>query len=413
MNQYAVSLLYPLSIAGYPLVSAIPALVSLDSRPFSLFFRAVVLGLSLAAILQMLSARVSVYRGYGWLAVLVFWALYSLRLLIDTVLDPQSLSREPADYWLFALGSSFFPMLALFIAPDKGKMKRLEDFTFWSLVFACVLTLAAVYSEIASGRARTLEIGRFESEVLNPISIGHLGGSMLLVAVCLFQTPHSFGLIRKLTILFSVVLGIVILVGAASRGPIVATVSVLMVYAAFSPGTWCFKVRNILGMLLVLSGALIAATLADELGLASLTRVAPTFQGDVDEIRLDTLNNAWHQFLNAPMFGSALEEPITGSYPHNVLVESFMATGFFGGAAFVALLVLGCRASWRLLRRCESAVWVGLLFLQYVIGAQFSSSLWGAHTMWALMAAVLALDWASGRKQGAHGASRKTPSSTS
>ena len=47
------------------------------------------------------------------------------------------------------------------------------------------------------------------------------------------------------------------------------------------------------------------------------------------------VSGAVNQFFESPVFGSFLEEKIFKEYPHNLLLESFMATGILGGLLFV------------------------------------------------------------------------------
>lgn len=82
-------------------------------------------------------------------------------------------------------------------------------------------------------------------------------------------------------------------------------------------------------------------------------------------------------------------------YPHNVAIESFMATGIFGGTAFCLILVWSTIAAVRLSRR-PAALWVSLLFLQQLIAALVSGALYLSLGMWMFAVAVVALD-AAGR----------------
>jgi O-antigen ligase len=101
--------------------------------------------------------------------------------------------------------------------------------------------------------------------------------------------------------------------------------------------------------------------------------------------------SAIQQFADEPFLGSSLVEKNSGEYPHNLIVESFMATGVVGGIMFVAVLVIGLNSAVRILRFQPTAIWVALIFIQNVIGAQFSGSLWGSYQFWCFALAMLAL----------------------
>lgn len=93
--------------------------------------------------------------------------------------------------------------------------------------------------------------------------------------------------------------------------------------------------------------------------------------------------NAIDQAVRNPLLGSAYTELQTGQYPHNLLLESFMALGVVGG---VLLLFICLRAGFRAAVRLRlGELLLPLLFVQYFVGAQFSSSLWGAEAFWAIV----------------------------
>jgi O-antigen ligase len=106
------------------------------------------------------------------------------------------------------------------------------------------------------------------------------------------------------------------------------------------------------------------------------------------ESRLDLWQSAWEDFLDHPLTGRAMEGRYD-IYPHNLLIESFMATGMFGGGAFLWALLLGLRAAFRLIGRSSEYGWIGFLFIQMTVYGCFSGSLWSLSGFWYMLAAVL------------------------
>ena len=68
-----------------------------------------------------------------------------------------------------------------------------------------------------------------------------------------------------------------------------------------------------------------------------------------------------------------------------------MATGMFGGGAFVWILLLGFRAALRLIGQSSEYAWIGFLFLQMTVYGCFSGSLWSLSGFWYMLAAVLVM----------------------
>jgi O-antigen ligase len=122
-------------------------------------------------------------------------------------------------------------------------------------------------------------------------------------------------------------------------------------------------------------------------------------------MRLEVMSGAWKSFTEAPLLGNALEVMEYGGYPHNVVIESFMATGIVGGTTFTVLLLLSFIYALSLVRMPGSYSWIGLLFIQYMTGSLVSGAIYNSPTMWALLGAVLGVSGFS-RRLRMHGDSR-------
>lgn len=107
-----------------------------------------------------------------------------------------------------------------------------------------------------------------------------------------------------------------------------------------------------------------------------------------DTERTKLLTDSWKAFVKHPLLGAGIE-PL-GQYPHNLIVESFLAIGIVGGMVFVSLVLISTIAAWIVLRTDRTHFWIGLLFVQHMIWAMLSGSLYGSAATWCLMAAVVA-----------------------
>lgn len=391
------ALLLALSLAGFPLIAAISTVSDIASTPLSIAMRTLVLALSVILIaLALIRAQTAFPRGWYWVPLLWFWGAYLARLLDDTIFRSATLSRPPQDYWIWAVGASLIPALALLTKtkPDAYRLAYRLLFPMLSIAAALAAFLGgtAVMSPI-SGLAR--DTGRLQLESLNPISLGHLGVSLLLLSLWrLILGGEKVAPRARMLAVAGSALGIYLTVAAASRGPIVSLISVLVFYALVRDPKRTWKPALLL-VAIVSIGYFLALRFEETGEFRAATRIVSAFGGEDMAVRgrEQALSGALEQFVRNPLIGDALEETTTGFYPHNVIVESFMATGIIGGLPFLALLYFAVRGAFRLIKQRSEYAWLALLFTQHLVAAQFSGSIYGATTMWALLGATLALSY--------------------
>lgn len=78
-----------------------------------------------------------------------------------------------------------------------------------------------------------------------------------------------------------------------------------------------------------------------------------------------------------------------------------MATGTFGGAMFVLMLLMAIYRAIILTRVDVAMSWISLCFFQQLIGAMFSGGLYGNVTLWGMMAIMLGADLPRSRLESA------------
>ena len=182
------------------------------------------------------------------------------------------------------------------------------------------------------------------------------------------------------------------MVRAASRGSIVSLVVLLPFIFWFA---WRSKTH--LRTIAVAVAALIAVPFVVEWALEAGTDLSH-YLGSLDGVangesaigRYTVMTDAWNQFLENPVWGSSLVERNSLIYPHNFVVESFMATGIFGGLAFCYVVLHSVWKALRLLQRDAINGWMALLYLQALIGGMLSGALYYAPAFWALLGIVIA-----------------------
>lgn len=391
--SWGVALLLAMIVAGYPLVSTLPGFLNVESRIISVPFRAFVLLLSFALILSRVICKRHIYLGVLWFPLLVFWSFYFIRILLDTVFFPIPLRLHISEYYLFSIGVSFIPMVALMAWFDNDTQRKSFNLTVVIAATSSVLALYSVYLAYISGDTYSVEVGRMATETLNPISTGHLGVSLVILCVFFFVSKRTTSLINAFLFALMLVLGIFVALAGASKGPILALLIVLLYYFIHS-------LKNKISLKLLLFTPLFffllykfANIIEAKIGFNSIARFQHFINSNegVPSVRMELYKDAWSQFIQNPVFGSALEELNSRFYPHNLIIESFMSTGLVGGIAFCTILILGMWSAVTVMRLRPSYGWLSLLFFQYAIGAQFSGSLYESGTMWALLGAVIGL----------------------
>ena len=373
--------LLALSLAGYPLVAALTSLLDVENRSAALVFRLALFFFSAAVIFAGLARRVHFFRSPAWTLLAVFWIVYITRLWLDTLINLVPLSRDPIEYWIWAIGGCLIPMVALMARPDATTSRNALVATYLIAASAATLVLVAIWVDIGTGISRIVESGRLELSALNPISVGHLGGSLALITtyrILRVENQRISVLTRATYALFAVV-GILLLIASGSRGALAGTIVAILAFAAA-------RIRsrvNLLAVVFIISlvafGFLAATYAEDKFGLVTVSRLVGGINPESDVAtsgRLQLIGAAWSQFLDSPILGSGVEVSGELDYPHNVVIESFMATGVLGGTAFTLLVLYAVRTSWRQLRSVSQQGWIAILCIQYIVGAQFSGSLW-------------------------------------
>lgn len=373
-------------IAGYPLVSSLSPLLSIESRDVSILFRAVALLYSLAVGYHFFVKR-RIRLGIFGSAFLFFWVMYSARLVFDTVVNPESLGRPIEEYYIFAFLVTLIPSLACY-ARLSAKEVLLAGKILWLMCLIAAGGVVATYL-IIGGEGQS---PRFELETLNPISVGHLGVTLIIMSVTLFPLLS----LRFRWVALGAIGGGLVLVGvAASRGPIVSFLVALgifyvisVIHALRAQALRSMVALSLLGIVLFVLPVFLFGYIEDELGFGVLSRLEAASSGgdESTDLRKISFQGAWDQFLGSPILGDALEEKTTRFYPHNNILEAFMAAGILGGTMMVILYVISFVNAIRLIASRSAYTWIGVVLLQYLVGTQFSGAIWSSDALFCLMA---------------------------
>ena len=355
-----------LSISGYPLVGVVVTFLGGGSAALSYPFRAAVIILAGMGVAELLRQRLTFRPD---IAIILFWWAYLIRLVFD--LGNPAFDNTAADLTFF-VATVLIPATAVMILASRFDELKLAKLLFY---LGVVVSFGSLYYFL-TGRvdAEFLESqeSRLQLAVLNPISLAHVAVTGLISALVLWR-HYQILPGGKIALLGGTAICLIALFLSGSRGPLVAAAAVLIGYSV---------VRGRVGQLFAaaVAAAVVLQGLVTSHGLLMIDRLKNTFLDASSQERLTYQAAAIDQALANPVFGSAYVELISRQYPHNLVIESAIALGLGGLALFVFLCGRGTVQAVRRLRQGE--VLLPLIYIQYLVAAQLSASLWGSASFW-------------------------------
>lgn len=379
-----------LSVSGYPLTAGTTEALGIDNRVTSILMRATVLALTALVLLR--TAPTSALRpSWPTLMFFLFWSMYLVRMAFDTILGTAELGRPALDYWIFGVGTCFLPASALLLTRNLPKPRIVVRWTLWTSVAALFLGLSFGQTTMISSHGDSFETGRLGLESLNPIFLGHVGATVFLIAYWKLRGDR-FSLVETLVYLAIAGFGLVGIGLSGSRGPLAAALaSVLFIEASKGGRAVIWKATILLVPLLTLSVDLTAIDTLFGINIFDRLQAAILLSDQSALGRTEHFASAWQLFLDYPVLGATLEDPAFRIYPHNIVVEALMATGFIGTAFLLGCLLSVLSRALKLAKKNSEYAAFSALFVQYFVAGQFSSSLYLVNTMWAMAALVAAI----------------------
>ena len=373
------------SILGFPFLALVTDRLNLPTSQISVAMRALAVG---AAFLLIIVAKRPPQKVI-LILFLFFWSVYFYRLMLATFLDLEDLSLPDSTYWIWALGVCFLPALAVLINSDDSFFDRLFHRLLVIGVAAMCLAISSGNTLVENSLGQIYDSNRLNISSLNPISMGHLGATALLMSICVLFSEKAAKREQCVAILI-VALGVTTLILANSRGPQVATAGgIALLFLAGAHRKRTLLIGLVLAAITIFLAAYEYEFLFSEAGI--LRRfVALSQGGDASSYaRVVSYQGGWSQFLQSPFWGHSIEEKITQFYPHNVILEALMATGILGGIPFILLIGCAVVRIWKLIRHASPHLWIAVIAFQYILGGMLSGAIYASGTMWVLMGLVL------------------------
>ncbi len=318
--------------------------------------------------------------------IMVFMIMYSFRFFND-VYGNTVFSGNYQSYFFYLYLISWIPSLSFLMIDLKRSKEYLltAQFTLLSLAILMTTRLSAL-RESQLGAAQ----GRLSSEALNPISLGVFSGSLIIIAVYILleKKGSENWLLTRVIPSISIVLGLFFLIAAASRGPIIST-AVCLLLLLVSSGK---KVLYV-GIPTVLTGFYVIVDFIlpslQGKGGSNLDRLTSA-GGQSTDARTDLIGKSFELFSknwHNTIFGYGVEIPKEG-YPHNLIVESFLATGVIGGCIFSLICLVAMIRALDLVMSHDPWSWVAVLYVQSFLMGLSSGSLFASAPFWYLLFSV-------------------------
>lgn len=381
--------MYALALAGFETVTAFADGFDLQSRTVTVPYRIFYLSLALTVLLQAVRRHSALLSGKIWYLLLVLWSLLGTRLFYDLSVRKVFTEIPASNYWMMVPGQVVIPMLAFAALPNARTVSLAKT---WGISLLTIAGLALMYL-FSFNAIGLMGRGQFITNTLNPISIGHMGVSLSLLVVFTLLSERS-SRITKLLYMVPLTIGAVLILGSGSRGPqsacLICLLSLVMLRVR--------KLNYSVLLCLAIASIWLTPKLINDLESGTPIKVFARWNelNDAEQSqsaggRIAYLREAWEGFISQPVTGSKMVVD-GGSYPHNFILESLMATGLFGCLLLLAFIGTCSRSAYRLLRSGSPHAWISLLYIQYLTSAMLSGSLYLSGTFWFWSIGVLAVD---------------------
>ncbi len=374
-----------LTVVGYPLIAPVSVILDLPSRLVSVPFRAFVLLLSLVVIvvegLMRNRFSLSLFCVVWW----TFWGLYISRIFVDGFLNAEALRLTLSETILYAVGMSLIPASALLIKIENSILNRAIMGTIIMGSFGAVFNILLITSQQGYGNLDQLIGGRLESGTLNPISLSHLGVTVLILSAWMMIRLETKGIKQYGGLIICLLIGAGSVLAGASRGPLLA-LSLILPMIGYKAIKNLHKKNafRLVGVVLVFLFGF-AWLISNGDAFFAIQRMKESLF--IDDFRMKYFSDGWNLFLENILLGAGIE-PL-GFYPHNLILESFMLCGIFSGLLFLSIVLISLAACVKLFFYCNEKSWISLLYVQYIIAAMFSGALYDSASMWICMTLVV------------------------
>lgn len=393
-NNYRllVTLFIVFSLIGYsvattailPFISDVEGATRLVTVPY----RAITLFLTILVIVTSPSGlkRDKVLSG-PMKVFIVFWILYAIRIAFDIYIrgihEREDVHTQTSIFTFAITIPTFIATLRCAQFIDMSHLNRY-------MMFGILIYLGVTFLNNESLMSiEAVEAGRISgNRALNTISFGHSCLTCFIFLLCYYRTS-TYSKIIKYSLLGIMIISILFMLKAGSRGPLVTLV---VIFGLFLIGKQKRKTTAIAVFLIIIA---VIALFYMQI-LTFISHFAPTLTERM--LRTITENdtsgrdllyaNAIELFLRNPIIGS---QYITeyGIYSHNMILDAFMGLGIIGGFTIIYLCVKAFQGAAKMIQSNTSFFWIGLMCVQEIMKNMFTGCFYTNSSLSLLLVIVL------------------------
>jgi O-antigen ligase len=363
---------------GYQLATSVFLPVSSDiegiSRTVTIPYRAFALFVSLIVIL--LNFRNKIGKSHLVLKVLfLFWIALIIRIFYDTKIRIDVHLNDTSQLWLYVFG---IVLPAMFSVIKSYRVIDLNKALKWVYLGTVLTLILSLFNNSALLMDASEITARSEGNLaLNSISFGHLGTMGFILSLFLISR-QGVSLIKRIFIIFVMLLSFFIMLRAGSRSPVLA-LAVVLIFWLFARGK-----NLVLGISITAVTILLIFVFMDPI-LSFMGNISPVIEARLrasiyegESSGRDPLYNfAFQAFLEKPLVGSqfAIFNKFGGfSYSHNIILDALMGLGLFGGLAMLYILWITIRKSYLMIKLKDSNLWIALILIQQIVLSMLSGA---------------------------------------
>jgi len=338
--------------------------------------------------------------------VLVFWTLYFVRVLYEWSIGTPGLHRAPRDF--MAMGTLFGMLPFIYFVQERSQeqVNRMLVLLFLSSIALSVICTYLYWDAMSAGVGR-INRARYvvsrEYQALSPLALSYTSASAIaLAAVCLVFQRGYRDRVRPLLCWIAMGAAVIPFMMGASRGSVVALALPLVAVVAVR-GRAVHMVRFLALMAIVLPGLFYAMERSgSNLWRRIMVTVGRYQAGTAVDLRQSYYSTTLDQIATSPFLGAGLQNDTFRHYPHNILLEAWLAAGVIGGGAVLVLVVGAMLRSARIVREQPHNTWIVALFWVAFLQHMFSGAIYAALWFWATLGLLFSLR-PSSRARGAEG----------